>query len=90
MSPKSISGTSKALKVTKAEMPPEEPLTLEDWFWRIRQYEDSIFVREPVNGKFGAVALGGLSPKRWAYWVTRFFHDGANPVRMIRESGRAK
>ena len=37
---------------------------------------DSIFVREEVNGKWEAVALGTLPVERWAHHVAGFITSG--------------
>jgi len=66
----------------KQELPPDEPATLADWFWKICQYEDSIYVRELAGKKWKAVTLASLPPKQWGQQVARMLEVGMNPVRL--------
>ncbi len=72
----------------KLQMPPEEPTTLTDWLWRVRQYENSIYIREEVNGHWKTLALGSLPPERWAAHVARMFENSMNPVRLLDKEAK--
>lgn len=64
------------------ERPPEEPATLEEWLWRIREYDRTIFVREKISGHWRTVALASVSPRCWAAHVAQWLKDGVLPVRV--------
>ncbi len=66
----------------KDELPPDEPTTLYEWLWRLKRYQDGIFVRERIEGHFRNVALSQLPPDRWAYWVARWLDENALPMRI--------
>lgn len=64
--------------------PPDNPTTLKDWLWRVKQYERDIFVREQIGGKWCCVAISELSPERWAYWVATWLEEDRVPTRILR------
>ena len=64
------------------ELPPEEPKTLADWLWRLKEYENGIFVRVKRDGKLDAVSLRNVSPREWGEHVARFLEKGMVPVRV--------
>ena len=66
----------------KQDSPPEEPITLAEWLWRIRQYESGIYVYKLAGKKWKAVTLASLPPKQWAQQVARMLEAGMNPVRL--------
>lgn len=65
------------------ERPPEEPTTLEEWLWRLKQYENQIFVRaQDKDGKWDALNLNEITPKEWGTFVAGWLTDGRLPVRV--------
>lgn len=70
----------------KKELPPDEPGSLSEWLWRVKQYENSIYVRELVKGHWDTVSLGSLPPKEWSAHVARMLELGILPTR-VREEG---
>ena len=62
--------------------PPKEPVNLAEWLWRTKRYEDSIFVRELVDGKWESVPLSSLGPREWGVHVAKWLERGHLPVRM--------
>ena len=66
----------------KQELPPDKPMNLMEWLWRVKQYEGSIYVRELVNDHWQTIALACLSPKQWGQQVARMLEVGMNPVRL--------
>lgn len=72
------------------ERPPDQPANFEELLWYIRRYEDGIFVREQIDGKWDSVALSALSPKRWAYYLDQWLTDGHIPVRVKEDSEMAE
>jgi len=69
----------------KQELPPDVPANLAEWLWRVKQYEDSIYVRELDNGHWQTIALGCLPPKEWAAHVARMLEAGILPIRVRDE-----
>ena len=69
---------------TEKPFPPEHPETLKEWLWRVKQHEDSIYVRELTEGgKWGFSPLSELPPERWAHHVAGWLEKGVAPVRVI-------
>lgn len=63
--------------------PTEYPNTLADWLWRLKLYEDGIFVRwKDTTGHWRTVSLVSLPPKDWAKRVARWLEEGAIPARI--------
>ncbi len=65
--------------------PPAKPLTLEEWLWYVRRYENGIYVREQVEGHWTNVALVHLTPERWAYHVSGWLAEGRLPCRILED-----
>jgi len=73
---------------TETELPPENPLTLRDWLWRLLHHQDLIFVRQ----QNGTVCFRDLSPKDQATYihnwllerVTAEMIDSATPRRCLQ------
>ena len=64
----------------------QKEISLADWMTRIRQYENSIYVRVQVAGEWGNVALVDLSPERWGEEVARMLEAGIYPTRVLDEN----
>lgn len=67
-------------------LPPEEPQNLAEWFWRLREYENEIFVRQLRDGKYETLSLTELTPEEWGEKVAGFLNKGLLPVRIRREN----
>jgi hypothetical protein len=66
----------------------DEPKNLAEWLCRVKTYEDAIFVREQVAGKWQSIPLNFLCCERWGYHVARMLEAGIVPTRVIPESER--
>jgi len=65
------------------QRPPDEPTTLEEWLWRLKQHENQIFVRaQDKDGKWGALNLNEITPKEWGEFVAKWLTEGHLPVRV--------
>lgn len=70
---------------------PNEPKNLMEWLWRLKRYEDGIFVREQgAGGKWGNAKLSDLPPERWAFHVARWLEEGSLPCRILEPQERTK
>ena len=69
----------------RQELPPDEPVNIAEWLWRVKQYVGSIYVRELVNGYWKTVALNSLSPEKWAAQVARMLEARILPTRLRHE-----
>lgn len=63
----------------------EEISTLEELLAYIKRYESSIFVRDKVDGDWGAYSLAEISPESWGEKVGRFIQEGIVPVRVLSD-----
>ncbi|TXI10938.1 MAG: hypothetical protein E6Q68_07225 [Polynucleobacter sp.] len=67
-------------------MPPENPEDLFEWLWRLREYEDCIFIRVYRNKEWMNVSLKEAKPQEWAAFTSRALEKGMLPVRVKRDS----
>lgn len=67
---------------------PDDPKDLAEWLWRLRRYENGIYVREQVDGKWTNARLSDLPPERWAFHVARWLDGGVLPCRVLEEHER--
>lgn len=71
--------------MNQEQRPPDNPTNLFEWLWRLKHYEDGIFIRHQVNGKWDSVSLSSLDSKSWAKRVAEWLEDGSLPVRVREE-----
>ena len=67
-------------------MSKNHPENLEELCDYILEYQDDIYVREKVDGQWGAFALSGLPPKLAIAHVLRFIKEGRTPARLLRDN----
>lgn len=63
--------------------PPEE-VRLIDFLYYIRRYQDGIYVRVQVDGRWTNAALSELNASQWAEYINRWLAEGVWPLR-VRE-----
>lgn len=63
----------------------EQPAELIHFLYRIKRYEQGIYVREQVDGQWENPSLAELSPERWAHHVNRMLGQQIWPVRLKEE-----
>lgn len=70
----------------KREMPSDDPQNLFEWLWRLREYEDGIYIRVQRGEQWTNSSLEEATPKEWATFVAKALDKGMLPVRVKRDS----
>jgi len=61
------------------------PTSLDELCDYIIKYADDIYVREQIDGKWGAYVLSEMPTKLALKWAMTFIKEGRVPHRVIRE-----
>lgn len=66
-------------------MKAEDIKSIEDLEEYIETYREDIYIREQINGKWGAYNLNEMPAELAEQHIQRFLNSGRIPVRILRE-----